>query len=153
MKHIYKVIFDLSVDLVIFDLGLPSKVKSRSQTFQGVVSHEWCIIWSLYEIHIASHIWPFSLPYTFDLWWNWKGKLRSLGFQWAIFHKLSTFWPLFIRNTNKKSSMNYQFTSRHLTLDKLSRSNQGHMTSKGCIGLLNGASYKMFHKLIDSMYY
>ena len=30
---------------------------------------------------------------TFDLWWNWKGKSRSLGFQWAIFHKLSTFWP------------------------------------------------------------
>ena len=44
MKHIYKVIYDLSVDLVIFDLGLPSKVISRSQTFQLVVSHKWCIV-------------------------------------------------------------------------------------------------------------
>ena len=32
MKHIYKVVCDVSVDLVIFDLGLPLKVKSRSQT-------------------------------------------------------------------------------------------------------------------------
>ena len=36
IKHIYKVIYDLSVDLVTFDLGLTLKVKSRSQTFQGV---------------------------------------------------------------------------------------------------------------------
>ena len=44
--HIIEVIYiyDLSVDLVIFYLGLPLKVKSRSQTFQGVVSHKWCII-------------------------------------------------------------------------------------------------------------
>ena len=63
MKHIYKVIYDLSVDLVIFDLRLPSKVRSRSQTFQGVASHKWCIIRSLYEIHIARHILPFSLPF------------------------------------------------------------------------------------------
>ena len=39
MKYIYEVIYDLSVDLVTFDLGLPLKVKSRSQTFQGAVSH------------------------------------------------------------------------------------------------------------------
>ena len=32
MKYICKVIYDLSVDLVSFDLGLPLKVKSRSQT-------------------------------------------------------------------------------------------------------------------------
>ena len=63
--HIYKVIYDLSVDLVIFDLGLPLKVKSRLQTFK-----ELCPIngasydQSLYEMHIASHIWPFSLPYN-----------------------------------------------------------------------------------------
>ena len=43
-KHICKVIYDLSVDLVTFDLGLYLKVKSRSQTFQGVVSHKWYII-------------------------------------------------------------------------------------------------------------
>ena len=43
MKHIYKVLYDLSVDLVTFDLGFPLKVKSRSQTCQGVVSHKWCI--------------------------------------------------------------------------------------------------------------
>ena len=65
MKHINKVIYDLSVDLVIFDLGLPSKVKSRLQTF-----NEFCLIncasydQSLYEIHIAIHIWTFSLPYS-----------------------------------------------------------------------------------------
>ena len=60
-------IYDLSVDRVIFDLGLPLKVKSRLQTFK-----ELCLIngasydQSLYEIHIASHIilWPFSLPYN-----------------------------------------------------------------------------------------
>ena len=39
MKYIYEVICDLSLDLVTFDLGLPLKVKSRSQTFQGAVSH------------------------------------------------------------------------------------------------------------------
>ena len=36
IKHIYKVIYDLSVDLVTFDLGLNLMVKSRSHTFQGV---------------------------------------------------------------------------------------------------------------------
>ena len=36
--------------------------------------------------------------------------------------------------------MNYLFTSRHLTLDNLSRSNQGRMTFK-MLYLLNGASY------------
>ena len=46
MKYIYKIIYDLSVDLVIFDLGLHLKVKLRSQTFQVVVSHKWCIILS-----------------------------------------------------------------------------------------------------------
>ena len=35
--------------------------------------------------------------------------------------------------------MNYQFTSRQLTLDNLSRSNLGHMTFKR-LHLLNGAS-------------
>ena len=72
MKHIYKVIDDLSVDLVIFDLGLPLKVKSRLQTFK-----ELCLIngasydQSLYEIHIASHIYGLSVYLitcmTFDL--------------------------------------------------------------------------------------
>ena len=41
--------------------------------------------------------------------------------------------------------MNYQFTSIHLTLDNLSRSNQGHMTFKR-LPLLNGASYQMLHE-------
>ena len=64
MKHMHKVIFYLSVDRVIFDLGLHLKVKSRLQMFK-----ELCLIngasydQSMYEIHIASHIWPFSLPY------------------------------------------------------------------------------------------
>ena len=108
-------------------IGLHLKVKSRSQTFQGVVSHKWYIIWAkLYEIHIIRYGLSVYLL-TFHPWWNGKGKSRSLGFQLAIFQKLSTFWPYCIRNTFRKSSMNYQFTSRHLTLDNLSRSNQGHM--------------------------
>ena len=37
--HIYKVIYDLSVDLVIFGLALPLKVKSRLHTFK-----ELCLI-------------------------------------------------------------------------------------------------------------
>ena len=41
--------------------------------------------------------------------------------------------------------MNYQFTSIHMTLDNLSRSNQGHMTFKR-LYLLNGASYKIVHE-------
>ena len=65
IKHIYNVIYDISVDLVTFDLGLTLKVISSSQTFQGV-----CLIngasydQSLCEIHIVGHIWPFSLPYN-----------------------------------------------------------------------------------------
>ena len=42
--------------------------------------------------------------------------------------------------------MNYQFTSRQLTLDNLLRSNQGHMTFK-MLHLLNGASsYQILHE-------
>ena len=42
--------------------------------------------------------------------------------------------------------MNYQFTSRQLTLDNLSRSNQGQMTFKR-LHLLNGASsYQILHE-------
>ena len=40
MKHIYKVIYDLLVYLVTFDLGLPLNVKLRSQTFQWIVSNK-----------------------------------------------------------------------------------------------------------------
>ena len=39
MKYIYEIIYDLSFDIVTFYLGLPLKVKSRSSTFQGAVSH------------------------------------------------------------------------------------------------------------------
>ena len=54
----YKVIYDLSIDLVTFDLGLPLNVKSRSHTFQVVVSHKWCIIWSkfVWNTYIKSHL-------------------------------------------------------------------------------------------------
>ena len=41
--------------------------------------------------------------------------------------------------------MNYQFTLIHLTLDNLSRSNQGHMTFKR-LYLLNGESYQILHE-------
>ena len=56
---------ELGDDELDYDLGLPLKVKSRLHTFK-----ELCLIngasydQSLYEIHIASHIWPFSLPYN-----------------------------------------------------------------------------------------
>ena len=65
MKHIYKVIYDLSVDLVIFDLGLHLKVKSMLQIFKELflingASYDQ----SLYEIHIARHMWTFVLPYN-----------------------------------------------------------------------------------------
>ena len=42
--------------------------------------------------------------------------------------------------------MNYQFTSSQLTLDNLSRSNQGHITFKR-LHLINGASsYQTLHE-------
>ena len=41
--------------------------------------------------------------------------------------------------------MNYQFTSRQLTLDNLLRSNQGHMTFKR-LHLPNAASYQILHE-------
>ena len=48
--------------------------------------------------------------------------------------------------------MNYQFTSRQLTLDNLSRSNQGRMTFKK-LHLLNGASsYKILHETHSKSY-
>ena len=48
--------------------------------------------------------------------------------------------------------MNYQFTSRQLTLDNLSRSNQGHMTFKR-LHLLNGASsYQILHETYSKSY-
>ena len=62
MKHIYKVIYDLSLDLVI-DVGLLLKVQSRSHTFKGL-----CLVNgasydnSLYEMHTVNDICPF----TFD---------------------------------------------------------------------------------------
>ena len=54
MKHICKVIYDLSVDLVTFDLEYPGLCLINSASYDQ----------SLYEIHIISHIWPFSLPYN-----------------------------------------------------------------------------------------
>ena len=48
--------------------------------------------------------------------------------------------------------MNYQFTSRQLTLDNLSRSNQGHMTFKR-LRLLNGASsYQILHETVNHIW-
>ena len=48
--------------------------------------------------------------------------------------------------------MNYQFTSRQLTLDSLSWSNQGHMTFKR-FALLNGASsYQILHETVNHIY-
>ena len=41
--------------------------------------------------------------------------------------------------------MNYKFTSRHLTLDNLSRSNQCHMTFKR-LYLLNAASSEILNE-------
>ena len=54
MSHIYEVIYDLSVDLVTFDLGLPLKVKSRSHTFQGAIID--CNVFFIYIIFILYKI-------------------------------------------------------------------------------------------------
>ena len=47
--------------------------------------------------------------------------------------------------------MNYQFTSRYLTLDNFSKSNQGPMTFKS-LYLLDGASYQIFHETYIAVY-
>ena len=48
--------------------------------------------------------------------------------------------------------MNYQFTSRQLKFDNLSRSNQGHVTFKR-LHLLNGASsYQILHETHSKSY-
>ena len=41
--------------------------------------------------------------------------------------------------------MNYQFTSRQLTFDNLSRSNQGHMIFKRLHLLNEASSYQVLH--------
>ena len=81
MKHIYKVIYDLSVYLVTFDFGLPLNVKSRSHPFNGL-----CLIngasydQSLCEIHIVSHIGPCSLSYNILPLMTLKGQIKIIGF-------------------------------------------------------------------------
>ena len=68
---------------VTYDLGLPSKVNSMLETFQGV-----CLIngasydQSLCEIHIVSHIWPFILPYDIKFWplMKLKEQTKVIGF-------------------------------------------------------------------------
>ena len=47
--------------------------------------------------------------------------------------------------------MNYQFTSRQLTLDNLSRSNQGRMTTFKMLHLLNGASSYQILYVVNHM--
>ena len=42
--------------------------------------------------------------------------------------------------------MNYEFTSRQLTLDNLSRSNQGRMTFKRLHRLHGASSYQILHE-------
>ena len=68
MKYIYKVIYVLSVDLVTFDLGLPAfkgqiKVTDLSMGCTCLINGT-SYDQSLYEIHIVSNIWPFSLPFN-----------------------------------------------------------------------------------------
>ena len=66
MRHIYKVIYEHSDYLVTFDYIKRSNQGHRP--FKGL-----CLIngasydQSLHEIHIVSHIWPFSYFITFDL--------------------------------------------------------------------------------------
>ena len=81
--HKYKVIYDLSVDLVIFDLGLHLKVKSRSQTFQGVVSDKWYIIilWSKFVWNTYSKSYM-AFQFTFYIWplMKLEGQIKVIGF-------------------------------------------------------------------------
>ena len=81
-----KVIYDLFVYLVSFDIGLALKVKSRSHAFQGCVTHKWCIImikvlWNTYT-PVVSHIlvWSFSLPYNIWPLIKLKGQIKVIGF-------------------------------------------------------------------------
>ena len=137
MKHICKVIYDLAVDFVIFDLGLPLKVKSRSQIFQGADSHKWCIIWSkFYEIHIVSHIWPFSVPYNIWPLIKLKGQIKVIGFSAGLY---------FI-------SSGHSLLETHIGSHVWTISLPQHIwpwiikvtwLSKGC---LNGESYQMLHE-------
>ena len=63
MKHIYKVIYDLSVDIVTFDLGL-QRSNQGHRPLRGFLIDGTSYDPSLYEIHLVSHIWPFSLPFN-----------------------------------------------------------------------------------------
>ena len=76
-----------------FDLGFPLKVKSRSQTCQGAMSHKWCIIWSkfVWNTYNKSYM---AFQFTFNIWplMKLKWQIKVIEFQQAI-HKLSTFWP------------------------------------------------------------
>ena len=48
-----------------FDLG--TKVKSRSQDFQGVVAHTWCIVWSKSVWNPCSLLYINNMAYQFTL--------------------------------------------------------------------------------------
>ena len=89
MKDIYKVIYDLSVYLVIFDNLHRSNQGHRPFKglcpINGASYHQ-----SLYEIHSVIYGLSAYLR-TFHLWWNWKGKSRSLGFQRTLFHRRSMY--------------------------------------------------------------
>ena len=99
MKYIYKVIYDLSVDLVTFDLGLPvPKVKVVghrkvflviSQRRIVIESRDWCQNVGVININNFC-IWHFGLwpiVYKIDFGWHWKVKSRSLGINLAVYHR------------------------------------------------------------------
>ena len=55
---------------------------------------------SLYETHIVSHIWRFSLPYKIWPWMTLKGQIKVIEFSAGCFHKRSMLWLKLIRNAS-----------------------------------------------------
>ena len=67
MKHIYKVIYDLSVYLLTFDLVLPLKVESRSQPFQ-----KGCVSKMVHYIYVSSGFTIKKYIYVYESSCNWR---------------------------------------------------------------------------------
>ena len=57
MNYRYKVIYDISVDIVTFDLGLSNQGQRPFKGFVNGASYDQ----SLHEIHIVSHIYGLSV--------------------------------------------------------------------------------------------
>ena len=106
--------------------------------------------------HHIHFLWTHSKSYTvyglsvyimtFDLGWHWKVKSRSFGVHWAVYHTRCIIRqrccqaerPLVHEHiVNHIRYMVFQFTSWHLTLGGIERSNQGHLVFIGLYIILS----------------